>query len=153
MTSRLTLQNPNFLITYDSPTRTGTQDIVRPRQSIIPQEARNTDPLNASINRFLAEHGHPTPIFSKVIGPKIVPNESADVYARKRMDFGSNSVVAESLNFMDFRLLPANTTDKLKSIIGRTTRVEMTTNGSNWIASRHDIEEVTLKRVSGRCAQ
>ena len=64
------------------------------------------------------------------------------------MDFASNSVVAESPNFMDFRLLPDNTTDKLKSVIGPTTRVEGLTNGYEWLASRHNIEEVTVERVS-----
>ena len=130
-TARLNLQSPNFISNSDSPTRTGTQDIVIPRQSIIPQKGRNGDPLDAPINQFLAVHGHPTPIFIKVIGPKTVPDESADVYVRKRMDFWSNSVVAESPNFMDFRLSPANTTDKLKSVIGPTTRVKILTNGSN----------------------
>ena len=64
------------------------------------------------------------------------------------MDFGINSVVAESPNFMDFRLFPTNTTDKLKSVIYPPTRVEKLTNGSDWLASRHDIEEVTVERVS-----
>ena len=147
-TTRLTLQSPIFNSNSDSPTWTGTQDIVSPRRSIIPQEARNADPLDASINQFTAKHGHPKPIFSKVIGPKKTPDEIADVYARKRMDFGSNSVVVKTLNFMDFRLSPACTTDKLKYVIGPTTRVERSTNGSDWLASRHDIEEVTVERVS-----
>ena len=147
-TSRLTLQSSNFISTSDSPMRTGTQDIVSPRRSIIPQESRNAEPLEAPINQFPDVHGHPTPIFSKVIGPKIVPNESADFYARKRMNFGSNSVVAKIPKFMDFRLSPANTTDRLKSVIIPTTRFEKLTNGSNWIAYRHDIEEVTVEIVS-----
>ena len=65
-----------------------------------------------------------------------------------RVDFGSNYVVFESPNLMDFRLSTANTTGKLKSIIGPTTRVERLTNGSNWLASRHDIEKVMVEGVS-----
>ena len=64
------------------------------------------------------------------------------------MDFGINSFVAKSPNLMDFRLSPANTTDKLKSVIGSTTGVERSTNGSDWLASRHDIEEVMVEIVS-----
>ena len=124
VTAMLTLQSPNFIGTSDSPTQTGTQDIVSPRRSIIPQKGRNAEPLDAPINQFPAVHGHPTPIFSKAIGPKTVPKESTDVYACKRIEFASNSVVAEIPNFMDFRLSPANTTDKLKSVIGPNTRVE-----------------------------
>ena len=81
------------------------------------QKGRNANPPDAVINRFPAVHGYPPPIFSNVIDPKTFPKESADVYARKRMDFASNSVVAESPNFLDLGLLPANIADKLKSII------------------------------------
>ena len=87
------------------------------------------------------------PVFGKVVVPKTVPNEISNIYTRKRMDFGSNSVVTKSPNFMDLSLSPANTTDKLKSIISPATRVERLTNGSNWLASRHDIEEVRVERV------
>ena len=122
-TARLTLRRPNFISTSESPTQTGTKYIVSPRRSIIPQEVKNAEPLDTSFNRFRDEHGHPTPIFSKVIGPKTVPDESADIYARKRVDFGSNSVVAKSPNFLDLDLSPANTMDKLMSVIGPTTIV------------------------------
>ena len=49
---------------------------------------------------------------------------------------------------MDFRPSPANTTNKLKSVIGSTTRVEIFTTGSNWLASRHGIEKVAVERVT-----
>ena len=64
------------------------------------------------------------------------------------MDFPSNSIVTKIPNFLDLRLSPANITDKLKLFIDPTTRVERLMNDSNWIASRHDIEEVTVERVS-----
>ena len=66
---------------------------------------------------------------------------------RKRMDFCSNSVVSGSPNYMDFRLLTANTMEKIKSVIGPTTRVERLTNGSDWLTSRHGIEEFMVERV------
>ena len=77
-TARLNLQSPNFISTSDSPTRTGTQDIFSPRRSIIPLERWNAEPFDTSINQFTVVHGHPMPIFSKVIGPKTVPDESAE---------------------------------------------------------------------------
>ena len=87
-------------------------------------------------------------ILSNAIGTKTVPEEIDDVYAIKRMDFASNSVVAESPNLMDFRLLPSNTTDKLKSVISCNTRVEGLRNVSDCLAYSHVIEEVTVERVS-----
>ena len=139
-TSRLTLQIPNFISTSNSPTRTGTQDISIPRRSIITQKGRNSKPLDAPVNQFPAVYGHPRPIFSKVISPKTFTKESADIYALKMMDFGSNPVVSKSSNFMDYRLSLVNTTDKLKSVIGPTNRVEKLTNGADWLAYKHGIE-------------
>ena len=123
-------------------------EIVSPRGSIGPQKVRNTHPFKTSIIRFSPDHGHPTPIFSKVIGRKKFANESADIKSRCGMDFGHNCVVSESPNFMNFGLLPANTRDKLKSVIFPTTRVGRTRNVSHWLRPRHYIEEVTADRVS-----
>ena len=64
------------------------------------------------------------------------------------MELGGDCVVAKSPNSIGFRLLPTNTTDKLKSVIVSTTRVGRLTNGSNLLASRHGIEEVTVEIVS-----
>ena len=103
--------------------------------------------FKTSINQFSPEHGHPTPIFSKVICCKTFPDKRSDVCARKRMDLMSISVLSESPSFMNFGLTPANTPDKLKSVIVPTTRVERLTNGSDWILTKHNIEEVTVERV------
>ena len=112
-TARLTLQNPNFIGTSDSQTRTGNQYITSPWRSIILQKGSNANPLEAPINKFSAVHGHPTPISSKLIGPKKVSGEIADVYAHENMHCASNSIVSESQDFMDLGLSPANTTDTL----------------------------------------
>ena len=118
------------------------------RGSIGPQKARNTHLFKNSINKISPEHEHHTPIFSKLIDHKIVPDESADVYAHKSMEFGSNSVAAESPNFMNFGLSPANTPDKLKFITVPTIKVGRLMNVSNWIQPRHNIEEVKAERMS-----
>ena len=124
------------------------QDVGSPRGSIGPHKFSNTHSFKTSINRFSPKHGHPMPIFSKAIGRKTVADKSTDVNSRCGMDFGRNSIVAESPNIMDFGLSPANTPDKIKSIIFPTTRVGRLMNGSNWLRPRHDIEEVTAERVS-----
>ena len=86
--------------------------------------ARNAKPLDAPINGFSAVNGHYMSTFSKVIGLKTVRIERVDVYTRKRKDFASNSVIGKSPNLMDLGLSPAHTTDKIKSVISPTTRVE-----------------------------
>ena len=147
-TPRLTPPIPSFKSTSSSPTWTQTQDIVGPSRYIITTKAKNTNPLDAPINGCLAVHGHSTFIFNIVIGPKTLPRESTNVHARKRMDFTSNYVIGESPNFMNLGLSPANTADKIKSVISPDTRFEVLTDGSYWLASRHGIEEITAGRVS-----
>ena len=64
------------------------------------------------------------------------------------MDFASNSVISESPNFMDLGMLPANTTDKLKSVIGPVIIVEGLTGSFEWLAYSHGIVIVAVIRVS-----
>ena len=64
------------------------------------------------------------------------------------MDIASKSVVAKNPNFMDLGMSPANTTDKIKSVIGPTNRVEDMTDSSEWITCGHGCKEVTVGRVS-----
>ena len=134
--------------TSEPPIRIRSQGIGSPRGSIVPQKVRNANPFKTSIYQLSPKHGHPTPIFSKVMFCKIFPDESANIYARKRMDFRSNYVVAKIPNFIDFGLSPANTPYKLKCIIFSTTKVGRLTNCSYWLLPMHDIEEVRAEIVS-----
>ena len=84
-------------------------------------------------------------LFGKVFGVETFPGESANVNLCSGMDFTSNSVLGESPNFMDLRLLPANAADKLKSFFAPATRVEGLTDNFDWIESRHGCEEVTVE--------
>ena len=127
----------------------GSQKIEGSRRSIILQEFRNANPLNASINTFPVEHRDPTLGWSKVIGSKTFTNESADVSARFWMKFRSETVLSEITNFMDFGLSDVNTTDELGSVFVPTNRVRRSTDGSNWLPPGNDISEATADRVSG----
>ena len=124
-----------------------SQKIEGPRRSVIPQEVRNSEPLDSSINLFPAKHRYPTPGWSNKIGSKTVTNKSADVYAHSQMNFGSDTVLSKSPNFMNFGLSSVNTTDELGSVFVLTTRVERSTNGSNWNPPGHDISEAKAERV------
>ena len=61
------------------PISIGSQKIEGPRRSIIPQEVRNAETLDISINRSPDEHRDPTPSWSKVISRKTFTNKSSDV--------------------------------------------------------------------------
>ena len=105
ITPRTTTQVQTGIGPSVPPSIIGSQKVEDPRQSIIPQEVRNANPLNASINRILAKHRDPTPSWSKLISSKTFTNKSAGVYARGWMNFRSDTVLSESPNFMDFGLL------------------------------------------------
>ena len=57
----------------------GRQKIEGPRPSIIPQEVRDTEPPDSSINRIPAKHRYPTPSSSKIISSKTFTNKSSDI--------------------------------------------------------------------------
>ena len=64
------------------------------------------------------------------------------------MEFASNSVLGESLYFVDLGLSPTNVADKLKFVFAPSTRVDRLTDNSDWITSRHGYKEVTVGTVS-----
>ena len=109
----------------------GSHKIEGPRRSIIPQEVRNADTINASINRFPAEHRNPTPGWSKLIGSKKISNESADVYALVRMNFGSETFLSKSPNFINCGLSSVNKTNELGFVFVPTTIIVRPTHVSN----------------------
>ena len=78
-------RNTNQVLTgtgpYAPPINIGGQKIEGPRRSIIPQEAGKSEPIDASINQFSAEHRDPTPGWSKIIGSKVVTNKISDFNA------------------------------------------------------------------------
>ena len=150
-TVRITLRTTTQVLTGTGPSTyqisIGRQNIEGPRRSIIPQEARNANTLDASINQFPAKHRDPSPGWIKIIGRKVVTNKSADVYVCRRMNFRSDTVLSENPNFMNLGLSPVNTTDKLESVPFPTTIFGRPKNGSNWLQPGHDIKESTAYRV------
>ena len=132
------------------PIRIGSQKIEVPRRTIITQEARNSEPLDASINIIPAKHRDPKPSWSKVIGSKTFTNESADVYACVQMNFWSDTILSEKQNFMDFGLSSIKTKDELRSVFTSTNRIVGPTCGFNWPPPGNDIIKATADRVIGK---
>ena len=65
------------------------------------------------------------------------------------MNFASNSVLGETPKFVDLGLLPAHTTDKLKSVIGPTNRAGGFTDHSDWLASSGSNDGLEFIRCVG----
>ena len=64
------------------------------------------------------------------------------------MNFGSDLVVTQNQNFVNFGLASVNTTDKLGSVSIPTARVGRPKNSSDWLRQGHDFGEATATRVS-----
>ena len=93
------------------------------------------------------------PGWSKVIGSKTFTNDSSDVYVRGQMNFGSDTVLSESPDFMDFGLSSVNTTDELGSVFVPTTNVGRSKDGYNCLPPGYNISESTVDRVIGTKAK
>ena len=72
-----------------------------------------------------------------------VSGEVSDINARERMNFASNSVLGETPKLVDLGLSPANTADKLNSVLTPATRYEGFIDRYNWLTSGYRISEVT----------
>ena len=131
------------------PINIGRQKIEGPRRSIIPQEFRNAQQFDASINIIPAKHRDTTPSWSKVIISKTFTNKRIDVYTRGRMNFTSYTVLYESPNFMDFGLSSIKTTDELGSVFVHKNRIGRSTDGTIWLPPVQDISEATTNIVTG----
>ena len=93
------------------------------------------------------------PSWSKVTSSKTFTKDIAKVYTRSPMNFGSDTILSKSPNFMHFGLPYVNTTDELRYFFIPITRSVSPTDGSNWLLSSHDISEATADRVSGTKAK
>ena len=100
------------------------------------------------MNQSTSLNKHSTSYFSGVSGAKTVSTEVADVNPCERVNFPSNSVFSANPKFVDLGLSTAHTANKLKSVIGPTTRVGGLTNNTDGLTSWHRIAEVTADRVS-----
>ena len=132
----ISVSNPNYV----SPERFRNQEVISPSHPSIAKRGRNADPFDAPIDGSLAINSHYTSYFSGVIDLKSVYGEVANINAREKTNFASNSVLGKIPKFADLGLSTANTADKLISVFSPATRAERLADISNWIASRYGIE-------------
>ena len=84
--------------------------------SSIEKWPRNIEPLNNSIDGYLAQNRNSTSFYTDKISVKRLPGEIVtDLDPSKRMNFAS-SVLGESPKFMDFGLSSVNATGKPNSV-------------------------------------
>ena len=109
------------------------------RGSTSPQEVRNAQTFNTSIDRIYSKHRDPAPTLSKAISCKLSKGYIADVYLRCWMKLALDTVLTKSPNFMNPGLSSVHTSDELGSVFIPTTRIGIPTDGSNWLLTDHCI--------------
>ena len=132
-----------------SPTRTGSQDIGRPKGPPGLVEVKNDQIINTSINGNLTKNGYPTTNFSKVIGQELSHNSSTNIYLRCRGNLTRNSVGTESPDFMDLGILAVHASYELRLFGAPATIFGRPTDGLSWSAPSHVFGEATAVGVSG----
>ena len=128
----------------------GIQDIGSPRRSIGPQEVRNAEPLDTSMNGTSSKHRDPAPTWSKLISSKFSNKSISDVYLHCQTNLVRDTFLRKIPNFMDLGMLLVHTKDELGSIFIPTTIIGFPTHGSNWIPHGRHISETTADTVSGK---
>ena len=139
---------PNFNNNSNSPTTTGTQDIVNPIGPAGPHWISADQNLKTFIDELFDKNSGPRPSFSRVIGSELMGDPRVNVNLCIGMHFGSDFVIIPNPNSVNFGVASVNAKDKLESVSATTTRVGSSTIISKWRRQGHNIEEVTLERVS-----
>ena len=114
-----------------SPTTTGIQDIFNPHGSTGSMEVGDTQIIDTSIIKNLANNGDYMPIFSTVIGQELSQFSSANLYLRCMVDFMSNSIGTNAPYLMHLGFPAVNASDELRSFGTPATRLGRPTDGSN----------------------
>ena len=131
-----------------SPTSNGRQEIISPRGSIGPQEVRDAQPLDTSVNVIYYKHRDPAPTWSKVICRKFSNKSSDDLYSQCCMNLMHDAVFIVSPNFMNMGISSIHTSDELGSVLIPITRIRRPTDGYNMILYSHCIGKNIADRVS-----
>ena len=88
-----------------------------------PQGARNAEPFDATINGFSTKNRDSSAIWSKVVGGKVTAAEGRNIYASRRVNFGSNYIFTKGPKFVDLGLSSFDTIDESGSVFTKTSTV------------------------------
>ena len=131
-----------------SPTRMGSQEIGSPSGSIGPQEVRDAQPFENSINGIYTKHKNPAPTFSNVFSRKLSDESSANVSLHFHINLTCDAILIKSPNFMNMELLSVHTSDEPGSVFIPSTIIRRQKDRSNWLPPGHLIGEVIAEIMS-----
>ena len=120
----------------------GSQDILKKRQSTSPSVRRNDQNVDASVDGNLVDDRDSTSIFRKLMGRELYNSLSADIYLHYRVEFTSNAIQTKAPDLVHFVLLAVNTLDESNAFGTPATKVRRPTDGSHWSAPGHVLEKL-----------
>ena len=127
----------------------GSQDIIKKRQSISPSVGGNSQNFDACVDGNLTDDGDSAAIFSKVLGRELSNRLITYIYSRCRLDFMSNAVVTKAPYFVHMGLLSLNASDVFNAFGTPDTKVRQPTDVSHCSLPDHVFGEVTAVAMSG----
>ena len=130
-----------------SPTSMGIQQIGITSGSLGPQEVRDAQTLDTSINGISGEHREPAQSFSNLISCKLSNGSRAYIYSLCRMNLTHDAVLTKSPNFVNLGLSSVHTSDELRSVFVPTTIIGNPTDGYNWLPPGYIVGKVTADRM------
>ena len=126
----------------------GSLDVINKQQSTSPSVIRNAQNFDSSVDGNLADDRDSTSLFRKVLDRELPESISAYIYLRFRMDFTSNSIRSEALNFVNLGLPVVNASYEFNTFGTPASRVRRPTYGPHWSAPDHIFEEATAVGMS-----
>ena len=139
----------NFPVLIVSPTEypscgiSGILQVGKKQQSTSPEKICNAQKLDTAIDRKLPDDQDAASILSKVISCELSHHYSDNLYWCCRMNFSSNVVQTEALQFVNLRILAVNASNEFGILGTSTSNIRRPTDVSNWSAPDHVSGEAT----------
>ena len=134
---------------YPACETSGRSQVGKKRQSTSPDEVRNAQKLDTTVDRKFPNDQDYASIFRRVIGHELSQGSSDYLYLSCLMNFSSNIVQSEAPQFVDLGLPAVNTSNEFCIISTPATRIRSPKDGSHWSAPDHVFGEATAVGISG----
>ena len=118
------------------------------RQYNSPGFLRQSQKLDAVIERNFPDNLNLTSILNKLLGDKISNSSRRVIYMRYRMNLASNPHQTQTPQLVDLGILNINTFDEGSDLITTTIRITRPTYGDHWRVPNHIFGETTTVGVS-----
>ena len=117
--------------------------VANKRQSNSLGLVRQTQKLDAVVDRKFPDHLYSASIFSKIIGPKLSNGSSGALYTYFRVEFTADSIQTQTPQYMDLGFSTIISLDEISDLSTPDAIIRRPTYGSHWSVPDHFFDEAT----------